>query len=343
LSATTFQDHGIEVSGTGEQSTPCPQCSPGRKKKNSKCLSVNVDKRTWHCHHCGWSGGLPKGNSDYLPPKTKTFKKPDFTFKPDLPEKAYLFLVEKRKIKPTVLQRNRVCSQEGAILFPFYKNGECVNVKYRGPDKKFWQTEAGEKVLYGFDDIDDAQTIITEGEMDKLALEVAGYKNAVSVPDGAPSPEAKAYAAKFDFLQNGKDRLDRVKHFVLAVDNDPPGKKLEAELARRLGPERCSRVEWPDGCKDANDVLMQHGSDKLAGVIKAAIPFPVEGIYHARDVDLDGLYDRGLEPGITPGWISIEKLYTVCKESGELTVITGIPGHGKSEWLDALLVNLAEG
>lgn len=342
MSATTFPDHGIKVSGTGEQNIPCPQCSPGRKKKNLKCLSVNVDKGTWHCHHCGWSGCLPSGKSEYRPSKTKPFKKPNFIFKPDLPEEAYLFLVEKRKIPPTVLQRNRVCSQNESILFPFYKDGECVNVKHRGRGKRFWQTKDAEKILYGWDDIDDTRTIITEGEMDKLAVEVAGYKNAVSVPDGAPSPEAKAYASKFDFLQNCKDRLDKVKHFILAVDNDPPGKKLETELARRLGPERCSRVEWPDGCKDANEVLMHHGPDELAGIIKAAIPFPVEGIYHARDVDLDGLYDRGLEPGFSPGWISIEKLYTVCRESGELTVVTGIPGHGKSEWLDALLVNLAE-
>lgn len=344
MSATTFEDFGIKVDGTGEQSTTCPQCSPGRKKKNLKCLSVNVEKGTWHCHHCGWSEGLPRGGDGYHPPKSKPkpLTRPDFKFTPDLQEEAYIFLVEKRKIPPTVLQRNRVCSQGGAILFPFYKNGECVNVKYRGPDKKFWQSKAGEKVLYGFDDIDDAQTIITEGELDKLALEVAGYKNAVSVPDGAPSPEAKAYASKFNFLDNCRDRIAQVKHFILAVDNDPPGKKLETELARRLGPERCSRVEWPPGCKDANDVLVQHGPDKLAGIIEAAIPFPVEGLYHPRDVDLDGLYDRGLEPGCSPGWISVEKLYTVCKESGELTIVTGIPGHGKSEWLDALLVNLAE-
>lgn len=45
-----------------------------------------------------------------------------------------------------------------------------------------------EKVFYGYDDVKDwDQVIIVEGEMDKLALEVAGYRNVVSVPDGAPS------------------------------------------------------------------------------------------------------------------------------------------------------------
>lgn len=337
----TFFDHGIQFSGTGQQKTTCPQCSFGRKKPKDTCLSVNVDQGTWHCHHCDWSGGLGNGKGDYRPPKTKTYKNPDFTFKPELPEKAYLFLVEERKIPPTVLQRNRICSQKGAILFPFYRDGECVNIKHRGPDKKFWQTKDAEKILYGFDDISDTQTIITEGELDKLAVEVAGFKNAVSVPDGAPPADAKSYASKFDFLDNCKERLDKVKHFILAVDNDPSGKKLESELVRRLNPVRCSRVEWPEGSKDANDVLMQHGPGKLKEILSNPIPYPVEGIYEVRDLDLKSLYRNGLQAGIELGWCSLDRLYRLSAESGELHIVTGIPGHGKSEWLDAAIVNLA--
>ena len=134
----TFEEHGIQVSGTGQQKTTCPTCSAGRKKPKDPCLSVNVeslapDKGAWHCHHCDESGGLGEGNSDYKPPKSKTYKKPDFTFKPALEEEAYLFLVEERKIKPTVFQRNRICSQEGTILFPFYQNDECPDVGSNPP------------------------------------------------------------------------------------------------------------------------------------------------------------------------------------------------------------------
>jgi len=338
----TFEDFGIHVTGAGELSTTCPQCSAGRKKKNDPCLSVNTDKKVWHCNHCEWSGGLNNGNGDYRAPKPRTYKKPDFQFKPELPEDAYLFLVEERNIPPTVLQRNRVCFQNEAILFPFYKDDECVNVKHRTLDKKFWQCKDAEKILYGYDDIEDTQTIITEGELDKLACEVAGFKNTVSVPDGAPTPDTTSYVSKFEYLENCKARLDQVKHFVLAVDGDAPGKKLEEELARRLGPERCSRVVWPEGSKDANDVLIQLGSEVLAQIIESAVPLPVEGIFRVNDIDLETLYERGLEAGISPGWNCVERLYTIARESGELTVVTGIPGHGKSEWLDALLVNLAE-
>lgn len=48
----------------------------------------------------------------------------------------------------------------------------------------------------------------------------------------------------------------------------------------------------------------------------------------------------GLPPGISTGWQPLDEFYTVG--TGQWTVVTGVPGSGKSEWLDALLVNLAE-
>lgn len=51
------------------------------------------------------------------------------------------------------------------------------------------------------------------------------------------------------------------------------------------------------------------------------------------------LWDQGLPSGSSTGWRSVDKHYTVAP--GQLTVITGWPGSGKSEWLDALLMNLA--
>lgn len=52
------------------------------------------------------------------------------------------------------------------------------------------------------------------------------------------------------------------------------------------------------------------------------------------------LYDRGNPPGDLPGWPSLNSLYTVVP--GQLTIVTGWPSSGKSEWLDAMLMNLAK-
>lgn len=49
-------------------------------------------------------------------------------------------------------------------------------------------------------------------------------------------------------------------------------------------------------------------------------------------------YSFGSRPGDSTGWPSLDGLLTI--EPGYLTTITGWPGSGKSEWLDALMVNL---
>lgn len=51
------------------------------------------------------------------------------------------------------------------------------------------------------------------------------------------------------------------------------------------------------------------------------------------------LYRDGLKPGDKTGWPSVDRHYSVSE--GQLTIVTGWPGSGKSEWLDALLVNLS--
>jgi twinkle protein len=61
----------------------------------------------------------------------------------------------------------------------------------------------------------------------------------------------------------------------------------------------------------------------------------------AHDVmgEVRELWRTGLPPGDKTGWPSIDKHYTVAK--GQFTVVTGYPGSGKSEWVDALQINLA--
>ncbi len=55
--------------------------------------------------------------------------------------------------------------------------------------------------------------------------------------------------------------------------------------------------------------------------------------------EVESLWLAGLPPGDKTGWPSVDKHYTVCP--GQMSIITGWPGAGKSEWLDALMVNLA--
>ena len=97
---------------------------------------------------------------------------------------------------------------------------------------------------------------------------------------------------------------------------------------------------WPDGCKDANSVLMQHDEDMLIECIDNAQPYPVDGIYNVmgfRD-KLMNLYEHGLPKSYSTGSFALDHYYTVMP--GELTVVTGIPGHGKSSFVEWLMINL---
>lgn len=345
----TYADFGIvlKAGATGEVKTTCPRCSSSRKKRKYPCLNVNTDKGVWNCWHCGWSGSLKDGEWQ-KPEIRKVYTRPKYTAPATgLPEEVVKWFAG-RGITPEVLQRNRIgCGpiympqveeEVNTVQFPYFRGEDTVNIKYRDGRKNFRMAAGAERVLYGLNDIAEV-TIWVEGEMDKLSLEVAGFPNCVSVPDGAPAPDSRSYETKFDFLDASE--LAAVKTCILAVDNDAPGKRLQEELARRLGHENCLIVTWPGDCKDAGEVLVKHGKEVLAQCIEAAKPLPVVGAYDVADLigDLDQYYEGGLPRGVRTGWHAVDRHYTV--RPGEWTLVTGIPGHGKSEFLDAMTINLA--
>lgn len=350
----SFADYGIDVPpGPGpELYTTCPECSHTRRKKYAKCLSVNIEKEVWHCAHCGWSGGLTSG-ADKKPDhnwwKPKEYRKPVFV--PKTPEDRVYDWFAKRGISKKTLDRVGVSYGQawmpqveefvGTIQFPFTRGTQVINVKYRDGRKNFRQEKDCERIFFGLNDLSE-ETIVVEGEIDKLSLDEAGLTNSVSVPDGAPSPESKNYTAKFEFLENCEKDIEAVKIWVIAVDSDPPGSALQAELVRRFGPERCKIVAWPDGCKDANEVLVTHGAENLRECIAQARPCPVAGIHDVLSMEMQivDLYKHGSDRGKPIGWKNMLELLRV--RPGEWTVVTGIPGSGKSEWLDATAVRLAE-
>jgi twinkle protein len=217
-----------------------------------------------------------------------------------------------RGISETVARRNGIGSaiayvpalntETECITFPYRRDGELVNIKFRALARKaFTQVKDAEVILFGLDDIVDTKTVImVEGECDKLACEEAGYCNVVSVPNGAQGhTDAAEDRAAFAFLATCAERLDYAERIVLAGDADEKGRALEAELARRLGRERCWRVRWPDSedapCKDANEVLLRHGLEVLRECIEAAEPYPIAGLHSALDFmdDTIALYHDG--------------------------------------------------
>lgn len=67
-----------------------------------------------------------------------------------------------------------------------------------------------------------------------------------------------------------------------------------------------------------------------------------DGIYFVNELSgrLHKLYEQGMTGGQTTGLPALDWYYTVKK--GQWSVVTGMPGHGKSAVLDTVLHNLAE-
>lgn len=357
----TWGDWLIEIpsGATEEVDTTCPRCSHARKNKRAKCLSVHVGKECWLCHHCGWKGSLKEGEQNPSTPwkyKPAVYAKPTYSVDLEWTNEFWAWcqsrgltrdVLEKAKVSRGCVYMPQVERHENVIQFPYYRGGELVNVKYRTIEgKHFRMVKDAERILYGLPDICHegslAPTVtIVEGEVDKLSLAVAGIWECVSVPDGAPPVGSKDLAIKLDYLEKSQELLDKIPQFVLAVDNEGPGRALEQELIRRLGPDRCARVVWPDGCKDANEVLVTYGPDTLRDMIQNAQPVALRGVMgvEAFEEEVRALYHNGMEKGLSTGWANVDTIYTI--RPGHLTVVTGIPSHGKSTWVDALCVELA--
>jgi len=334
----TFEDHGIYLkNSSGQEKTKCPECSHTRKKKNDPCLSVNIDEGVWNCHNCSWKGSLNKKGEYIQPP----IEKPDEPLT-DLPESVIKWFQD-RGISEAVVSDAGIGYENHWIQFPFYKGGEVVNVKSRTADKKYRQSKNAEKCFYRFDHMVGMKAIIiTEGEMDALSIVQAGYSNVVSVPDGAIAPNSNPSDRKFSYLLSAEESLMNADTVILAMDDDPSGQAMREELSRRIGREKCYRVTYPTDCKDMNEVLMKHGEDKITDIITDAHPYPIEGVVLVNDVleDAIDLLNTPDSKGLSTGWSGLDDYYRISPS--EVTIITGVPNMGKSEWMDALMINMVQ-
>ena len=332
----------------------CPECSPQRRKFNSKDLSVTSkdDGLFYYCHHCGASGvfsSRPRERKLSAVPSAKTIQAP---LTPD--HLAYLSTrgisqetAERMKVFSARKWFNRLGKETQAIGFPYYRDGVLVSAKYRSIEEKdFTQDAGGAHDFFGIDNlVPDHPIVIVEGEIDALTLIECGIQNALSVPGGAPLKVAdgKVHASedkRFSFVWNAHEALERSQWVIIATDNDGPGQALAEELARRIGKDKCKLAKLIH--KDLNETLLKDGKEEVLRIVNSAEPYPVEGLSSAQDYKdrLNDLWVKGVGKGCSTGYDTVDRIYTVVP--GQLTVVTGYPSSGKSNFVDQMMVNLGK-
>lgn len=330
-----------------KQKIKCPKCQPPHNPRdNPLSLTFNDNGFIYKCHHCDFQGGFNESNKRFVKSKQKIIKpkRPDRVVRNE-----YLYTYMKnRGISKTTVDDFKLyvdlsaTNHQDWIAFPYFdKDSELVNIKFRDNNKNFRQTANAKRIIYNYDNVYKSDEVIfVEGEIDVLSLYEVGFKHVTSLPDGA-SKEAKfdKNDARFKCLENCPLSAKKI---IIFTDNDQAGRALHQELLHRYGKDKCWYIQPLDGCKDANEVLVKHGAAKLKELITNAIPYPVDGLYTAYDYynQVQDLYEGNYVKPLEIGMGVLDDIYKILPST--FHCITGVPNHGKSVFLDQIILNLAK-
>ena len=338
------------ISGDEARVRTCPFCQGG-DSNDLYTFSVNLETGVFQCFRgsCSVRGDLRqlaeklgehvdaaphsfKSQTIYAAPTSKCFALTD----------DIVSYFDNRGISEETLNAYGVSADDkGNILFPFTLDGELVYVKHRKlkrlkNEPKEWMDKDTRPILFGMDLCEPSlPLIITEGEIDALSLYEAGASNVVSVPAGCEN---------LKWIEECWDWLDQFDEVILFGDNDVPGRRMVAQVVKRLGESRCRIVEtYPlneEGreLKDANEILCELGSLELIDCLETAKDIPIKGLINLAKVTPT---DPTTIPRIKTNIPALDEAIGGLRE-GAVTVVTGKAGDGKSIITGQLLLNAIE-
>ena len=192
--------------------------------------------------------------------------------------------------------------------------------------------------LFGWHTVPDTakSIVLTEGEFDAMAVHQATGVPTVSLPNGCQSLPVEVLPL-----------LERFDKIYLWMDDDVPGREGAEKFANKLGPNRCLIVRPLNNMvnppKDANDALLQKLN--MRELIESALPMPHKEILTFAEVRHELRYQLA-NPLQAAGkqFSTLPSMNTLLKghRRGELTVITGPTGAGKTTFLSQMSLDLCQ-
>ena len=224
----------------------------------------------------------------------------------------------------------------GSHYYPYTKKGQVVAYKERILPKdfrihgSFSNVELfGQNVASG-----NKMLIITEGELDAMAVSQAFYKKynrffaCVSIPSASATKvilEQRSWINKFETV-------------ILAFDQDEAGEACTSAVAKMIGVGKVRVASLPR--KDACDVLIELGEEALQKCIWDAQPWSPAGIVVGEQI-WSQFKDRQLVESV-PYPQCLEGLNQKLKgiRHGEITLFTSGTGSGKSTVIKEIILDL---
>lgn len=317
----------------------CPECN------DKGSFAIDLETGAYNCkrlNKCGIKGSFTdfqRMNGDepfFLDDKfvrtNREYATP--TVRPERPNEDIYRWFAKRKITDETVRHFKIgLSPDGKdIMFPYHKNTKLVNVKYRNlTEKKFHKEKDCKSTLWNQDNITGETLIITEGEMDCMALKEYGYEG-VSLPSGVND---------MTWIEHDWEFIDRFKSVFLIMDNDVAGQSIINDLVHRIGRWKCKNVLLPH--KDINECLMNDLSKEDF----------LKHLDQARDFNIQELKNCDYYTDeIVQYKNDYNKLHGTITSNGELTELlkgwrmeevsiwTGTNGSGKSTFLSQEIIHL---
>lgn len=307
---------------------PCPMC----QSKDA----FSIDNKGWgKCFSCGRDkkvldneGNVGYNNTiEYTDRASKGVSIVMNYTKQLLPYRA--LTVDTLRFYGSSVRVDNVSGKQLEIEFP-YNNGA---TKLRQWDNKNfrWEGEAREAYLFGMDKFAPAsgQAItITEGEIDCMSVfQMSGSKYpCVSVRNaqGARSDCEKAHK-----YLNSFDKI------YLAFDNDEPGQKAAAEVAKLFDVNKVYLVEMGGGCKDANDYLTKGRQAEFIRTWWNAKKFLPKNIVNSYD-QIKEVLSRESAGSVADYPFSTLQDMTYGIRFGEVNLFTAQEKVGKTEIMRAI-------
>ena len=329
----------------------CPYCKSRSNDKEK--FSINLETGKFNCFRasCGMRGNMITLSRDFnfslsddvdryynLNSRNDRFRKFK-EFKAVHSDKAVNYC-RNRGISPEVCEKYELTTKKDddkILVFPFKnERGELKFIKYRNMEyqkgdhgSKEWCEKDCMPILFGMNHIpEDAEEIIlTEGQLDTLAVVTAGYDNVVSVPTGANG---------FTWIPHCWNFLKKFKSIVIFGDCENGKITLSEAMLARFGKiVRIARIEDYQGYKDANDILLNLGADAIKAVIENAEYIKNERIVCMSDVHY---VDLKKIPKIKTGIRELDTILGGGLIYGSLVIQTGKRGDGKSTWVSNICV-----
>lgn len=348
----------------------CPKCS-------KKALLSDKNTGDFFCENCHWDGNVINNKfSQKFNKDNKNLTKPWWT-NVDNPEALYEKISEKYNIDKKTLDRLGIVYHKhyfrnnnkikGSLVIPSYSidKSKINNYHFLPLDKDAnildYQDNLNNNII-GLNELniesksnseDDDHIYITNSIIDYLTLQQANEESEMRVICIPPAIKEIDFEnpESWSFLTSIEKQIFRFKNFTTLFSQTNANEKFKMEIARRLGLHLCSYINFQDYSEllpnkkpediSIFDCFKEGYEEAVREILDKKTAYPIQGLHQLSEYEdeIDDIYENGLDPGYSWGYGQLDPYLRF--QFKQWTLVTGIPGHGKSSFVESCLLNIA--